>query len=621
MSSLSWRLSVVENDKSQRTLVSSSDGVGGTVVAAPRSLETPVLFAEGETQRILNLLGVPTMAEQGLLEAIEYNKSYPLWIVSPAKILKKPYMRLTSTIIAEADDYMMGEIDEAGTYPAGKDFTLNANGDVYEASVTVNGVENLTTSEFSIVCDSNPEGNITLDWTNNVIEGDVTGSITRSGANATFTLDIVGTDYENKTFHVAYTQRCASEDVAYLVQKNVGNYLTASISSKGSGTIVYSRCELKAKNYLGNTKTLEKIDFALVDDAKDGFGNNINVVEAFSDSDFVEAYYNPKFGSLSEEIVYASESHAFKGVERPADLTGVDITGGYAFFKKANTYPVDLLFDATGSSDALSSMVEIRGEVGTGYQPFARILAPLSKCNKASEVLEAMNNVASNKGLSVYCGRFKISNAYSSRYSVIEGVPMGEVAKRHADAITLSYGGLATAWIDENGVGGQLTGGRILGLAKNQEEFTETELQSIDEAKCNAIVYDYTYGPMITSRRTTYSDYSDYSFNDYSGIVDYCLKNITKKVCPYQYVKLNDEEHRSLVKSRCISILDPLTAAPYNVLDSYAVKCDEENNNDEVKANEEFVLEVAIKVTAKSRTIKLIFTNTPQTSTVESILE
>ena len=194
---------------------------------------------------------------------------------------------------------------------------------------------------------------------------------------------------------------------------------------------------------------------------------------------------------------------------------------------------------------------------------------------------------------------------------------MGSIAIRHSDAISLSYGGLATAWIDENGVGGQLNGTRLIrGLA----DPTEEQLKLLDENRINPVIYDDTYGPMILSRRTTYTDYSDYSFNDYSGIIDYCVKNIIKNALPYQIVKLNDASHRSIVRNRIDAILRPLTVAPYNVLRAYAIKCDSENNNDEVMANEEFIVEVAIQVTSKSRTIKLVFINTAQTTTVEEAL-
>ena len=284
----------------------------------------------------------------------------------------------------------------------------------------------------------------------------------------------------------------------------------------------------------------------------------------------------------------------------------------------------------TGEISVPALLAELRGgdvPQYTGFQPFASVLLPLfdletgAPINKYEDAIEAIKGYPANRGFSVYQGNFKIRNDYSSKAPVFEGVPMGEIAKRTADSIVLSYGGLATAWIDEAGVGGLLSGGRILGYAKLQEEYSETKLKALDEAKINPVIYDYTYGPMIASRRTTYTDYSDYSFNDYSRIIDYCIKNIIKNVFPYQVVKMNDDDHRAIVRMRTNAILEPLTVRPYAVLRNYAIKCDAENNTDEVLAQEQFILEVAIQVTPKSRTLKLVFINAPQTQSVEAMFE
>ena len=56
----SWRIETLLNNRSQKSLPSAGSGTGATVVSAERSLEKPILFARGETQRILNLLGEPT---------------------------------------------------------------------------------------------------------------------------------------------------------------------------------------------------------------------------------------------------------------------------------------------------------------------------------------------------------------------------------------------------------------------------------------------------------------------------------------------------------------------------------------------------------------------------------
>ena len=620
----SWRFSVTIEDRSQKSRPSDAAGIAGTVVAGQKSLEKPVYFEPGESQRMLNLLGAPTKVEQGILEAIEYNKTYPIWVVSPAKVLKRPYAKIYKEssvyyLTAEQNEYMMSDISSAGTFTAGVDFDSTG-----AASILKKGFAEDSVANVKIYLESDPTINFNV--TGSAFSGgDIAGTIADSTNSYDFAIT-AGQVADGDCLHIEFTKKY-TDTVLYLVGRSVGQSLTMVVSPKAlTSTKKYIDASISIKNHLNKTVTVSNVEFALEKGAKDGFGNPLNAEGAFEYNDYIEAVYNPIYDNDTVDTYYFSTegSVPFSVTSRNDSLDGTDFTAGYAFFKKFNTYPVDLFFDATGESSVPSLLAEIRGgdvPQYTGFQPFAAVVLPLASANNKSQALSAISLIPANRGISVYTGRFKIRNDYSSKAPVLEGVPMGEVAKRTADSIVLSYGGLANAWVDEAGVGGLLNGGRILGYAKNQVEYSETDLKELDEAKINPIVYDYTFGPMIMSRRTTYADYSDYSFNDYSRIVDYCIKNIIKNVFPYQVVKLNDEDHRAVVRMRTDAILNPLTVRPYAVLRNYAIKCDGENNDDEVLAQEQFILEVAIQVTPKSRTLKLVFINTPQTQSVEAMFE
>jgi hypothetical protein len=60
-----------------------------------------------------------------------------------------------------------------------------------------------------------------------------------------------------------------------------------------------------------------------------------------------------------------------------------------------------------------------------------------------------------------------------------------------------------------------------------------------------------------------------------------------------------------------------MTQVPNNVIRYYAIKCDSENNGDDVLTRQEFVLSVAIKVTPKSEFIRFNFINSAQGGSVE----
>ena len=647
--SLSWRITTTFDDRSQRAIASSASGTGATVVAGSRSLEEPVLFARGETQRMLNLLGTPTRQDQGLLEAIEFNKSYPLYCVSPAKVKKFNYIVFTKqgnyVTAGLSQDYMVSQsIDSSGNLSCGLDFTEEEENQ-FSCTVEPN-VTNIklysgdTTTPLEVAIDLAGQS-----FTGSGEDSGVLGTVTSNSQEelvTSYTITITNTGDHIAPFRLVYDKPMGSTTVLILVQRGSGNFIEASITKnvlkKGASDDLntYSLAlDYKVLNYLGNYQSGSRspISFSLEKGAVDGFQNSLNAETKFANNDFFKAIYNPRLNVTTNEFIYALDSSGAAPDENASSvsiklnnvqrnytedlgpLEDTDIMGGYAFFHKVNSYQPDLFFDATGSSDAVTELEDIRNN----YHQYSRVLVPLytDDPEDVDAAIEKISSIPANRGFSAYWGEFKIDNPYSTEAPVLQGVPMGSIAVRHSDAITLSYGGLAVAWIDENGVGGQLSGSRLIrGLADPSEE----QLKLLDDNRINPVIYEDTYGTMILSRRTTYTDYSDYSFNDYSGIIDYCVKNIIKNALPYQIVKLNDPSHRSIVRNRIDAILRPLTVAPYNVIRAYAIKCDSENNNDEVLAEEGFVAEVGIQVTSKSKTIKLIFTNVGQTMTVEEAL-
>ena len=145
----------------------------------------------------------------------------------------------------------------------------------------------------------------------------------------------------------------------------------------------------------------------------------------------------------------------------------------------------------------------------------------------------------------------------------------------------------------------------------------ESEMQQLDKFRVNPIVLNEIFGPMVASRRTTSTEENDYSYADYSMIIDYCVERIVKEVLPYQLIKFNDDAHRAIVRAKAELILKPLVQPPNNVLRDYAIKCDAENNGDDVLTKQEFVLSVAIQPTPKSEFIRFNFINSAQSGRVE----
>jgi hypothetical protein len=356
------------------------------------------------------------------------------------------------------------------------------------------------------------------------------------------------------------------------------------------------------------------IEISLEQGRKDGAGKLIFVEQILKDNDLLFAKINE--AKPFDPSVWDAGSDVytdFAGGSRGDSVSDMEITAGWQKFKSTRLYPADIYFDTTGKQSAKAAMVTLRN----GPIPYKRFLAPVAEgFPSAAEALQ-IEGIPSNRGLSVFWNGAYIQNPYAPTGDLLSTL-LGEVAAKFADALVYSYGGRAVSWGDENNVGGQLTGGRIIRMLYDA---SSDETKEMDKKRINPIIQQELFGPMIASRRTTDTSESDYSYTDYSAIVDYCVERLVNEVLPYQITKFNDDVHRADVATRAELIIKPLIVVPNNVIREYAIKCDSENNDDEVMAREEFILTVGIKVTPKSEIVILNFINAGQTMRVEELVK
>ena len=616
----SWRIQTIFDNRSQRVLPSPGTGLGATVVRSTRGPIEPVYLGQGETVRLLNIFGAPTADNPELLEAIEYNKSYPMWISSPSNRGKSSaiafgpdgsvalnagvasgstqnlatFTLFSKLTFATEDSFagVLGSTDlmiiDSGTEDI-ETFKLLIDGE--EETITVSGLEGV----YTITGDNLTSGTFTLDT------GVITLAFTEGYVDADAVVEIEYTVDLSDMYGVIALKGPADSD-----------YLRATITGVTVSDADAFEMAVQIKNTKGTYVDMvdSPITFSLTEGHEDGYGQNIFIENVFDGSDFFVPFVTG--GATFSTFTDDESVVAFSGGSRGGEVGDTEYTAGYEYFKQIRKYPIDVFFDATQNTSIPTLFSDLR----TNYHKYSRFLLPVPQMDVASALEWTMP--VSDRGISFYYGYFYLRNLYHSSGKVV-GIPMGEIAKKHADIMLLAFGGLAPAWFDENGMGGQLTGGRIIEAIYDPDE---SQLRQLDEARINPVIYDPSVGPMIVSRRTSLSgSLSDWSFVDYSGAMDYILKNVSSQVLPYQIVKMNDASHRNIVRSKTNSILQPMTVAPVNVVREYAVKCDSQNNNDDVLAREEFRLDVAVKFTPKSRTIILTFINTPQGSSVEEMFE
>lgn len=617
----SWRLKVQLNDKSASVGAATATGMGATVLPCARGRTKPVKINRGETERIRQLFGA---TRYEVLEAIAYNTKYPLWISAPnvggasAGLLVTEAGLKQITFVGEDEN----SIDLSNLPMQAKAGTGNGTTTAFAVNFDANIFPAFSvgeTASYLPKCYLVVDGVVTeavVAWNSSdhnytVTVGEVaTGTITSSEGKVTVNLTFttapeagkevsirLSTDVTALTAHVyaLVGMRYACED-----------YMAAAVyKSENEGNLILDLQQKKKGIYYSMTSYPK--EFSLVAGTKNASGLIIYGPVLFKDDDNIFVKVNSKETMVWDTWTDSTDLVDFKGGYRGLEPDGTLLTEAWDQFKDIKKYPVDIYFDTTANEAIPTAFSALRD----GFAKYKTFLYPQAVCT-AADMIAKIPLSLSNRGIKTFWGAAYIQNPYEPTGDLISTL-MGEVAAKYADALVYSYGGRACAWADENQVGGQLSMGRIVEFVYN---CTEDEAKAMDTGRVNPIGPNELFGPIIMSRRSTDKSSGDYSYADYSAIVDYCVERIYNEVLPYQLIKFNDDEHRATVRNKADLILKPLLAKPNNVIQEYAIKCDAENNGDDVQAAESFVLTVAIKVTRKSETILFNFINSASGASV-----
>jgi hypothetical protein len=606
----SWRIIVNLINRSSSVKSAPASGIGATVIPAKRGKGLPVKIQKGQTSRILQLYGNDSCH---VLEAIAYNDKYPLWICAPHSNGIQSALMLTDEglenvpILSENVNFsnlLIQHIAAKARAGIASYSTILPHCDKFAEGTPVwvmvgSEPHPLALARKDDVSDITSDiGEGTLNHTTGAVEFVFNEAPAPGGA--------IGFRYNLNVSEIAY----AIFGMAFPCE----DFLALSIKKSDISQQQLSLSLAEDRNGVYTPVSGFPVEMSLQPGYQNGAGKLIFAEQLLKDNDLIFAKANG--AKPFDPSVWDAGSDAYTGFEggsRGDPVTDTEINAGWQQFRSTRLYPADIYFDITGEQSAKTAMIALR----SGPIPYKRFLAPVAGgFPTAAEALQ-ISNIPSNRGLSVFWNGAYIQNPFAPTGDLLSTL-MGEVAAKFADALVYSYGGRAVSWGDENNVGGQLTGGRIVSML---HDASQDELKEMDRKRINPIVQQELFGPMIASRRTTDTSESDYSYTDYSAIVDYCVGRLVNEVLPYQTTKFNDDVHRADVATRAELIIKPLTVSPNNVIREYAAKCDGENNDDEVMARQEFVLTVGIKVTPKSEIVILNFINAGQTMRVEELVK
>lgn len=606
----SWRIIVNLINRSSSVKSAPASGIGATVIPAKRGKGIPVKIQKGQTSRILQLYGNDSYH---VLEAIAYNDKYPLWICAPHSNGIQSALMLTDSgfenvpLLSENVNFSNLLIQHTGAKAQKGIVSYSTTLPHYDKLAGGASVWIMIGSEAHLLT-LTPDEDIYL-ATSDVGEGNLdpaTGAAEFTFNEAPAPETQIGFRYSIDVSEIAYAifgMNFPCEDFLALAIKKSGvsdQQLSLSMAEVSKG--IYSPI------------SGFPAEISLQAGYKNGAGKLIFVEQLLKDNDLIFAKVNS--AKPFDPTVWDAGSDVytdFKGGNRGDPVTDTELNAGWQKFKSTRLYPADIYFDVTGEQAAKAAMISLRN----GPVLYKRFLAPVAAGFPTAAEALLIDNIPANRGLSVFWNGAYIQNPFAPTGDLLSTL-MGEVAAKFADALVYSYGGRAVSWGDENNVGGQLTGGRIVQML---HDVSQEEQKEMDKKRINPIVQQELFGPMIASRRTTDTSESDYSYTDYSAIVDYCVERLVNEVLPYQITKFNDDVHRADVATRAELIIKPLTVSPNNVIREYAIKCDGENNDDEVMARQEFILTVGIKVTPKSEIVVLNFINAGQTMRVEELVK
>jgi hypothetical protein len=604
--SQSWRISTIENNLNS-TAIPTVGNVGASVIRASKGPVKPVKIYKGQEQRLLSIFGKPSSSYPDIWDAVEFCKKADLWISAPSKnglyggvlVTKTGTVPLTSGL-SSISTVPFTALPVEETLGTGDGSTVTFSATLTDKTYYNNTTIDIEVDGVSINVTATDVSTEVLSTTPNVGSGTyvrTTGVLTFTFSSAPISGQAITVTYTtnraNDVYYALFSAYPYADDLAVKITEASSVFTITAYQKDSNGNYI----DLPDSPYYAS----------LTANTKDGFGKNIYIIDTFTDDDYITPVINTAltFTTFTDDTSIVD----FDGGSRGATITITELTTGWNYFQFPTKYAADIFFDCTADSGVPALFSTLRGT----YQKYSAYLLPLPNTNSATAISNKSALSVSNRGIYFYWNWGKVQDYYNNSY--FYSALMGRVAGKHADMVDV-FNGLAPSWIDENNHGGQLGSG-ILELVNDP---TESELEALDTAQINPIIFDPNYGVMIVSDRTSLSTLSDYSYIGHSRTADFIISNVVAQALPFQLTKLNDLNHRGQVRSKAELIVNPLLRAPYSLLRDARVVCDETNNGDEVLAKREFHLDLYVQFSPFSETIRFVFTNIGQNTTIDEVL-
>lgn len=334
------------------------------------------------------------------------------------------------------------------------------------------------------------------------------------------------------------------------------------------------------------------------------FGESLYYEDIFENNPYIQVKVNVDFEDEINNL--PTDVFDLTGGYRVSPTTG-DITEAWKVFENVMSYPVRIFIDCFGSqATTINSIIDT-------YNEYAKCFVGLPFGNKgADSLISAKESIGVNNKNTFYYGNWEfIRDDYNNSKAWVSNI--GYIAGQWAKSIIESEG---TGFITAAGEGlGQISGWSHIKM--ETESFSKNDYLKLDTKNVNILVFDKQYGLMIVGDKTSQTTTSDTSYIKNSFGYDYIIENVVKLVLESKVWKHNNDLTRLLAKSQAELIVNPLVSRGW--LREVMVKCDSENNNDAILAQNKFVLEIFEKVTPNVQRILFNFIQVGQTQTITEI--
>jgi len=352
---------------------------------------------------------------------------------------------------------------------------------------------------------------------------------------------------------------------------------------------------------------IKTYEFSLIRE-KNNFGKSLYYEDVFKDDDYMKIFVNSSYTAVadpSDSIVVMT------GGNRGNEPQASDYLEAWTNFQKVNRYKVKTFMDVYGSSiNTIKNIIE-------NYQPYAFGISVIPQGNNVQAAVAYRQSLGIDfDGLALYTNWLKIEDPYNNSFAWTSGV--GKVGVKYSQMSDV-FDGLVPAGVDENGRGGQLSGFKVIEVEYDYTDSIGGDLQTLNEAQINPLIFDPFYGVMSYGNRTLQVTNSDTSFINHRRLYNYMIDNISTQILKKQIFKLNDPLHRLLAKTQTETFLAPIEAL--DLVREIYVQCDEDNNNDSVLTARQFILDVYVKITPDSEFVLLRLTRLPQDSVISDFLQ